>query len=192
MPDIPFSTLAFPPDVDVASPSSGSDPTPSVTFPSSDFTDDGAGYWGFGLSVSTQWISGLAGAPLAAPARTQCVFWRQHSEMSIKVLEFACARIGLPPIPPHINTGTTNDVLLTRFLSAPTPMDMPDGPKVIMLVGRYYYMMQMSQALDDAILIPNSALRLPAFIQLYPSQFNQLLAGPTLPPPGFNNVPVNW
>lgn len=194
MPNVPFSTIDFPPETGTSQAAQQVPPeVPSLIFPEVDFADEpGGAYWGFGLSIEYQWHSGLACAPLASSRRGQCAFWRRSNEFATKIITFVAARMGNQPTLPHFDTDSDNDVLLSRIISVPTPGDLPDGSRCIIIAGQYIYGMQMAPDLLDPILVPNSVLRAPAYIQLYPSQFTHLLCGPATAPAEFNGNVVNY
>lgn len=159
---------------------------PVVTFfPTTQSDPDGYGYWGFGLSVSYSWDSGLRYAPLATTARNKVAIWRAHSEVTLKVVSCVVARVQALPLLPHIDTGCNNDVLVYRNVSLPSRELFVTGEEMIVVMVQYIYIMQMAQKLEDPIVFPNSVLRVNAPLQLNPASFSKLLQGIVTPPGDF-------
>jgi hypothetical protein len=166
-----------------------------INIPLVDFVVEPDGvYLGFGLAVTVRWVSGLAFAPLAGARRGAAAVWRASAEYSVKTIVCVAQKSHVPPTMPHIDTGDSNDVLLSAEISASSPADAPDGNPIYTVVAQYYYLMQTPYDMKGGqnILIPNSVLKAPAQRQLDPANFSRYLAGPTVPPPGYDGHVVNF
>lgn len=195
MPDNPIDASFQPPTVQSEETGDASSPDGiTLTWPEPGF-DPATSYgtWSFGLTIHYLWDSGLRYAPKAASARAQVAIWRSSSEVSLKIVECVSARFDAIPVMPHVDTNDPNDVLLSRQVSAPSRMVLPDGSQMVVIVQRATYVCQMAHTLEQALTLPNDVLfpsSSPA--QIYPGTFSTQLLGAPCPPGDFSGGRITY
>lgn len=159
---------------------------PVVTFQGPEFDENSIGVWGFGLSVHYFHDMGLRFSPKAGAGRSGVAIWRAHSEISYKIVDCACSRVGYPPVLPAVDTGDDNDVLISCQLIMKDREYFLDGVEMIVTIIQYVYVQQMARSLQSPVFYPNSVLRVNAPLQLNPGTFSTALHGVPYPPPDFS------
>lgn len=156
-----------------------------------EFTADADGLWGYGITACYARDRGLRGAPVAGPYGTRQAVWRCHGGSSRKLVFFVASRFQLPPVLPHPDTGSDNDVLLYDYLTPTMKTAFVGGGVLYTVVGSYEYLMQQPPGDGDPILFPESPLLAPSAVTLNPSAFSRYLI-PGLNPGSFTGSRISY
>lgn len=197
MADIP-STIPFPDPVDVPTSPTVTPPTPDPGTPfefTSPFVDrPNSFYHEVGYQMTTIWDMGLRGSPLAGPAASMSVFWRQQGISAMRVCTWVVSCAGAVPQVPHWDLDDNgNSVLLGKAISADVPQQMADGFEIFFVVGQYVWRLQKAPEDSDPIVIPASLVRVDTSKKLLnPGDFLRYLIGPIPAPSGYSGYPVTY
>lgn len=181
--DVPKSSVPIPPE--------GANSSP-IPLPTHFVERPGSRYFEVGYTMTTIWDMGIRGSPLAGPASSMTVFWRQHGVAAVRVCTWVVSCAGAVPQAPHWDLQDNgNSVLLEKSISVQVPSQFADGNQLFYAVGQYTWGLQKAPADDDPIIIPASLIRYDTSKpQLNPADFLKYLIGPIPSPSGYTGSPL--
>ncbi|HWG47707.1 MAG TPA: hypothetical protein VN688_33390 [Gemmataceae bacterium] len=132
--------------------------------------------------VSYYFDYGRRGQPIAGPPGSPVSIVQLHGGSCIKLVNFVCQSYDEKPKPPDPDTGSDNEVLMRKAISAPYQAEMSDGTIVWTIAGVYIYQLRVMPGDYDNLTIGTPPYDASLQTVLLPNDFIKGLLGPPSTP----------